>query len=67
MIITVNSNKKEIEENSVLTDVLNNFGIINDRGFAIAVNNKVVPKNNWNEFKLNELDNVLVIKASQGG
>lgn len=67
MLVTVNSNKKEIEANSVLSDLINNSGIISERGFAIAVNNKVIPKSNWKEFILKENDNILIIKASQGG
>lgn len=67
MIITVNSNKKEIKSNSVLSDVINNSGIIGERGFAVAVNNKVIPKTNWEQYILNENDNILIIKASQGG
>ncbi|OFX26214.1 MAG: thiamine biosynthesis protein ThiS [Bacteroidetes bacterium GWA2_31_9] len=67
MLITVNSNKKEIEANSCLADVINNSVITGERGFAVAVNNKVIPKTNWEQYILNENDNILIIKASQGG
>jgi len=37
------------------------------KGIAIAVNNIVIPRNNWQHHLLNENDDVLVIKATQGG
>jgi sulfur carrier protein len=37
------------------------------KGVAVAVNNSVVPKAEWNNHKLNPKDSVLIIKATQGG
>jgi sulfur carrier protein len=36
-------------------------------GIAVAVNNTVVPKLNWNEFLVQETDEILIISATQGG
>ncbi|MCV2486213.1 sulfur carrier protein ThiS [Flavobacterium sp. SH_e] len=36
-------------------------------GIAVAVNNTVVPKNKWNEFFVQETDDILIISATQGG
>jgi sulfur carrier protein len=39
----------------------------NTNGIAVAVNNAVVAKNDWNTFQLNDNDKVIIIKATQGG
>ena len=36
-------------------------------GIAIAVNNRMVPRAEWNSYVLNEGDNILIIKAVCGG
>ncbi len=38
-----------------------------ERGVALAVNNRVVPRAAWDETLLNESDNVTIIKAAFGG
>jgi len=38
-----------------------------DSGIAIAVNDTVVSKKNWNTISLNERDKILIITATQGG
>lgn len=45
----------------------NEFGVSSGKGFALAVNNSVVPNSNWNSFVLNEGDKILVVQAAQGG
>ncbi|WP_200978475.1 sulfur carrier protein ThiS [Echinicola sp. 20G] len=37
------------------------------RGVAVAVNHEVIPKSQWDVFQLKENDNILIIKATQGG
>lgn len=36
-------------------------------GVAIAVNNKMVPRTEWNQFVLKENDQIVIIKAACGG
>ena len=38
-----------------------------ERGVALAVNNRIVPRSAWAETVLNEGDNVTIIKAAFGG
>ena len=38
-----------------------------ERGVALAVNNRIVPRAAWAETALNEGDNVTIIKAAFGG
>ena len=39
----------------------------NTNGIAIALNNRVIPKNAWPETLLKDKDTILIITASQGG
>ncbi|MDN3670866.1 sulfur carrier protein ThiS [Echinicola jeungdonensis] len=50
-----------------LSEMLVSNQIKDQRGIAIAVNQQVVPKIQWSDFQLNENDEVLIIKATQGG
>lgn len=38
-----------------------------ERGVALAVNNRIVPRTAWAETALSEGDNVTIIKAAFGG
>lgn len=37
------------------------------KGIAVAVNYKIVPKQNWDSFELKENDKVEIVHAVQGG
>ena len=36
-------------------------------GIAVAINNTVIPKSNWNSHLLTDSDTILIISATQGG
>ena len=38
-----------------------------DKGKAVAVNNRVVPRTSWGEHRLSDGDNVTIITAAYGG
>jgi sulfur carrier protein len=61
----VNLNKENGAD--TLLSVLNDLGIENQKGIAIAINNEVISRINWNAHKINENDKILIIKATQGG
>ena len=66
MNIYVNDKTETIKANTKLKEYFNaNFK--NDFGIAIAVNNQIIKKNNWENFELSENDRLTIIKISQGG
>ena len=67
MEIRVNEIKKEIPEQCSLFWLANNELGEKQNGVAIAVNNTVIPKKEWTNYLLKDQDNVLIIKATQGG
>lgn len=38
-----------------------------ERGVALAINNRIVPRNTWDATCINEGDNITIIKAAFGG
>jgi sulfur carrier protein len=67
MNIEINNETKTIAENFSAQQVFELLQIDNTNGYALAINNTVVPKSKWNESFLKENDKVLVIQATQGG
>ena len=66
MEITVNNEIKKIQNDSLQSLIDEVLGK-KTKGVAIAVNNNVVPRNEWSDAKLKEKDDVMIIKATQGG
>jgi sulfur carrier protein len=67
MNIIYNNQRLELEENtSVLTFVVSQVGD-KQNGIAVAVNEAIVSKSLWGETTLQANDNLLIIKATQGG
>lgn len=67
MEITFNNQTRQIEAKSSIQIALNNWIGDKQKGIAVAVNETVVPKAQWDSYELQHNDNVLVIKAIQGG
>ena len=68
MEIKVNNQIKKITSNSLTVQTLLDLEIPNrQNGIALAINNVVVPKSNWNSHHIKEKDEILIISATQGG
>lgn len=67
MEIRLNDNIKEVGLQTTVQQLLDKMHGDKQKGIAVAVNDTVVPKKDWNSHFLNEKDNVLIIKATQGG
>jgi len=65
--VSINNKACSVEKNSSLVKVLEQNGINSQKGIAVAVNNTVVPKTEWQSRILNENDKVTIIRATQGG
>ncbi|MDR0368782.1 MAG: sulfur carrier protein ThiS [Bacteroidales bacterium] len=67
MNITVNGKPYQMDEHSNLIHVLEKVEIGNRFGMAVAVNNTVVPKGEWENRIVEENDNIVIINAISGG
>lgn len=66
MIVNLNGKPVELPEGASLKAVLQTDQL-RQGGIALAVNNQVVPRNDWGSYMLQENDLILFIRASQGG
>ena len=66
MNITVNNNKQSVKDASSIEAMVVQLEV-ESKGIAIAVNQTVISKSEWNKTELKENDNITIIKATQGG
>ena len=67
MNILINGKPFKIEDDSNLITVLDKNQINNKFGIAIAVNNTVIPKTEWEKYIVKNNDNITIINAIFGG
>jgi sulfur carrier protein len=62
----VNSESHQCAEGSSLQSVLSELQI-ETQGIAVAINQQIVTKTNWDTHEVVNQDEILIIKATQGG
>ena len=67
MNVIVNNKSVELSDASGIAALLEKLNIPTPVGIAIAVNEQVVPKSAWESCVLKDNDQVLLIRATQGG
>ena len=65
--ILINNETHTFDNVQKLSEVLHYLKIEKPNGIAVAVNDTVIPKSQWDSFLLNDNDKILLIKATQGG
>lgn len=65
MNIKINNKETEIKATS-LQELATELSLP-EKGVAVAVNNRMVTRTDWNQTEIKEGDNVVVIKAVCGG
>ena len=68
MEITINNQVKNLSDKNLTVQQLLNMEIPDkQKGVAVAINNTVVPRTEWETKSILQHDNILIIKATQGG
>ena len=68
MELKINNQTKQFPLDSFTIQALLDLEIPNKQnGIAVAINNTVIPKSNWNSHQITETDDILIISATQGG
>jgi len=67
MKIYVNDDLKTIEEGLSLALFLENLEMYDLSGWAVAINEEIVPTENLSEISLSEDDRIILVQATQGG
>lgn len=67
MTVFVNNTPLNLTTVATLQQVLEQQHLHEQRGIAVAINNNVIPKAEWQRQALNDNDKITVIRATQGG
>ncbi len=69
MNIQVNGQQQQFpnESNLKVTDLLAGFELKEQRGIAVAINDRIIPKSQWPQTQLADGDIIEIIRATQGG
>lgn len=67
MEIIINQQQQSIPDNYSVKELLAFLMPEADKGIAVAINQQIIPKSTWANHKLNSNDNVMLIRATQGG
>jgi sulfur carrier protein len=65
-MIMVNESQIEVDEKTTIHQLLRKVNT-SINGIAVALNDNIVSRNQWDTMFLNQEDNILIIKATQGG
>ena len=65
--MNIKINNKETEVKATSLQELATEISLQEKGVAVAVNNRMVTRADWNQTAINEGDNIVVIKAVCGG
>lgn len=66
MTIRVNNVSHEVENSSSLDDILKQLDI-QTSGIAVAINEQIITRSKWESTSIQDQDQILIIKATQGG
>jgi len=68
MIVYLNGEKVEVPESATLSELIKLFNIkIREVGFAVSVNEEIVPKSKYDSYRLSEGDRVEIVHLVGGG
>lgn len=67
MEISINQQSITIPENFSVGQLLSTLSLQSPKGMAVAVNQVIVSKLDWSAHQLRQGDDVILIKATQGG
>ncbi len=66
-MLFINDQPHPYKQKQSLAELLLFLNIDAAKGIAVALNNKVVPRSEWENCTLNRNDKIILIKATQGG
>lgn len=67
MKIIVNQNIQEYKEDTNLENVLEQNSMLDKSGIAVAVNEEIIPRSEWQKTILFDDDKIIIIGAVAGG
>jgi len=61
------NNEPVIINDCTVTGLLDHHGLHEKTGYAVAVNEQVISKEQWSQYQIEDGDKVLIINPTQGG
>ncbi len=67
MLVTVNHQPVELPERATIPTLFSSLQMESTSGIALAINEQIIRRDQWENHYFCENDQVLIIKATQGG
>ena len=67
MRIFVNGAEEELTDHHSIHSFLHLRSMVERKGIAVALNEEIIPRQQWSKTDLKDGDKLLIIQASQGG
>jgi len=67
MTIFINDEPTEFKQSPTILEILTYHQVVELQGIAVAINDEVIPKVNWEKTALQKNDRLMLIRATQGG
>lgn len=67
MTIFINDEPTEFEQSPSILEILTHHQVTELQGIAVAINDEVILKANWEITALQKNDRLMLIRATQGG
>ena len=67
MEVIINHQAVTVKQRCPLIEALSDYGISQSKGIAVAINDTVIPQQQWGSTLLHPSDHIIIIKAAQGG
>ncbi len=67
MNVCINQIDTQVVDSATIADILPLMQLSSTAGIAIAVNESIVPRAQWDSYTLQANDKLILIRATQGG
>lgn len=68
MTIKLNDTTYEVsQDESHLVALMKTNNLYHESGIAVAINEEIMPRQTWEQYQVQDNDNILIITATQGG
>lgn len=66
MKIIINGQPKEVDKNMGMSELLQHLDI-GTKGVAVAINDRIIPRTQWDSFIVEDGNDITIIRATCGG
>lgn len=67
MVIYINDREHAYVPNETVTQLLERLSLGDAKGYAVAIDEEVIPRSAWGSFCIEDGRRILLIQATQGG